>query len=103
MPHWPVHLRWPLAGGFSGLGASRVGSAIAERPLLRAWYSPDIPKTQHARPRQGSIPAVVRPAASRNPMKVALDKPSWLQRLKPVFEGFDLPLILIVLCMWAPA
>ncbi|HEX5311030.1 rod shape-determining protein RodA [Aquabacterium sp.] len=32
-------------------------------------------------------------------MKVALDKPSWLQRLKPVFEGFDLPLILIVLCM----
>ena len=32
-------------------------------------------------------------------MKVALGKPSWLQRLKPVFEGFDLPLILIVLCM----
>jgi rod shape determining protein RodA len=33
-------------------------------------------------------------------MSVAFDKPSWWQRIKPVFQGFDLPLILIaaVLC-----
>ncbi|MFW9615414.1 rod shape-determining protein RodA [Aquabacterium sp.] len=34
-------------------------------------------------------------------MKVAFDKPSWLQRLKPIFQGFDLPLLFIVLCMCA--
>ncbi len=34
-------------------------------------------------------------------MSVAFDKPSWWQRIKPVFEGFDLPLILVVMAMCA--
>jgi rod shape determining protein RodA len=29
-------------------------------------------------------------------MSVAFDKPSWWQRIKPIFQGFDLPLICIV-------
>lgn len=32
-------------------------------------------------------------------MSVAFDKPSWWQRIKPVFQGFDLPLICIVVFM----
>ena len=32
-------------------------------------------------------------------MNVAFDKPSWWQRIKPVFQGFDLPLIFIALLM----
>ncbi len=32
-------------------------------------------------------------------MSVAFDKPSWWQRIKPVFLGFDLPLILVVVAM----
>lgn len=34
-------------------------------------------------------------------MSVAFDKPSWWQRLKPVFQGFDLPLICIVVFLCA--
>ncbi|MGQ0599649.1 rod shape-determining protein RodA [Aquabacterium sp.] len=34
-------------------------------------------------------------------MSVAFDKPSWWQRIKPVFQGFDLPLICIVVFMCA--
>jgi rod shape determining protein RodA len=32
-------------------------------------------------------------------MSVAFDKPSWWQRIKPVFLGFDVPLILIAVVM----
>jgi rod shape determining protein RodA len=32
-------------------------------------------------------------------MNVAFDKPSWWQRIKPVFQGFDLPLLFIALVM----
>lgn len=34
-------------------------------------------------------------------MSVAFDKPSWWQRIKPIFQGFDLPLICIVVFMCA--
>jgi rod shape determining protein RodA len=34
-------------------------------------------------------------------MSVAFDKPSWWQRIKPVFQGFDLPLMCIVVFMCA--
>jgi rod shape determining protein RodA len=34
-------------------------------------------------------------------MSVAFDKPSWWQRIKPVFLGFDVPLILIAAIMCA--
>jgi len=34
-------------------------------------------------------------------MSVAFDKPSWWQRIKPGFQGFDLPLICIVVFMCA--
>jgi rod shape determining protein RodA len=34
-------------------------------------------------------------------MSVAFDKPSWWQRIKPVFQGFDLPLIVIAVVMCA--
>ncbi len=34
-------------------------------------------------------------------MKVAFDKPSLWQRIKPVFQGFDLPLVFIVGCLCA--
>jgi rod shape determining protein RodA len=32
-------------------------------------------------------------------MSLAFDKPSWWQRFKPVFQGFDVPLILIAVAM----
>ena len=34
-------------------------------------------------------------------MNVAFDKPSWWQRLRPIFQGFDLPLVFIVLILCA--
>jgi len=36
-------------------------------------------------------------------MSIAFDKPSLWQRVRPVFQGFDLPLLCIVLALCRPA
>ena len=79
------------AGGFSG-----PVPVVSAAPSQAAASAPAPGGPRHCpnpacRPRQRLFLPWSDLRRLGRPMKVALDKPSWLQRLKPVFEGFDLP------------